>query len=124
MSEKPLLDKLGVKPGHRVSVLYIDDASFLSSIRRRADVSKKRREGSDIILLGAERATDLERIAKVKPDLVKDGALWVVRPKGVKAITEADVMQAGSAAGLVDVKVVSFSATHTAEKFVYRLKDR
>ena len=27
-------------------------------------------------------------------------------------------MAAGKAAGLVDVKVVSFSATHTAEKFV------
>ena len=27
-------------------------------------------------------------------------------------------MAAGKAAGLVDVKVVGFSATHTAEKFV------
>ncbi len=28
------------------------------------------------------------------------------------------VMRAGRAAGLVDVKVVGFSATHTAQKFV------
>jgi hypothetical protein len=33
-------------------------------------------------------------------------------------------MVAGKAAGLVDVKVVSFSATHTAEKFVIPIKDR
>ena len=33
-------------------------------------------------------------------------------------------MQAGKAAGLVDVKVVSFSATHTAERFVIPVKDR
>jgi hypothetical protein len=36
----------------------------------------------------------------------------------VKTITEGDVMAAGKAAGLVDVKVVRFSETHTAEKFV------
>lgn len=33
-------------------------------------------------------------------------------------------MAAGKAAGLVDVKVVSFSPTHTAEKFVIPVKDR
>jgi hypothetical protein len=33
-------------------------------------------------------------------------------------------MTAGKAAGLVDVKVVRFSETHTAEKFVIPLKAR
>jgi hypothetical protein len=33
-------------------------------------------------------------------------------------------MRAGKAAGLVDVKVVSFSATHTAEKFVIPVRAR
>jgi hypothetical protein len=33
-------------------------------------------------------------------------------------------MTAGKRAGLVDVKVVSFSATHTAEKFVIPRADR
>ena len=52
----------------------------------------------------------------------KDGALWVVRPKGAKTeVTEGATQQAGLEAGLVDVKVVSFSDTHTAEKFVFRL---
>jgi len=44
--------------------------------------------------------------------------LWVVAPKGVKEITEADVLAGGRKAGLVDVKVVRFSETHTAHKFV------
>jgi hypothetical protein len=39
-------------------------------------------------------------------------------PKGSDAISERDVMTAGKAAGLVDVKVVRFSDTHTAEKYV------
>jgi len=42
----------------------------------------------------------------------------VVNPKGVKTITEAEVLAAGKKAGLVDVKVVKFSETHTAHKFV------
>ncbi len=33
-------------------------------------------------------------------------------------------MDAGKAAGLVDVKVVSFSPTHTAEKFVIPIAKR
>ena len=48
----------------------------------------------------------------------------MIRPKGVKTITEADTMAAGKAAGLVDVKVVKFSETHTAEKFVIRVSER
>jgi hypothetical protein len=51
-----------------------------------------------------------------------DRAGW--KPARVKTITQADVMAAGKAAGLVDVKVVKFSDTHTAEKFVIRVADR
>jgi hypothetical protein len=56
--------------------------------------------------------------------LKPNGALWIVRPKGRPEISERAVMAAGKAAGLVDVKVVSFSATHTAEKFVIPLAKR
>ena len=47
-----------------------------------------------------------------------------VRRKGRKDLTEGDVRAAGKAAGLVDVKVVRFSDTHTAEKFVIPVADR
>ena len=50
--------------------------------------------------------------------LKSDGALWIVYPKGKQEIKEVDVLAAGRAAGLVDVKVVKFSDTHTALKFV------
>ena len=59
------------------------------------------------------------------PGLIKpDGAVWIVRPKGRKDVTEAETMAAGKRAGLVDVKVVSFSETHTAEKFVIPVAKR
>ena len=61
---------------------------------------------------------------ELKRSLKPNGALWVIRPKGRADISEAAVMAAGSAAGLVDVKVVRFSPTHTAEKFVIPLSKR
>jgi hypothetical protein len=47
------------------------------------------------------------------------GGVWVVSPKGKTAqIRDVDVMAAAREAGLVDNKVVGFSATHTALKLV------
>ncbi len=51
-------------------------------------------------------------------------ALWVVYPKGMKHITENDVLAAGRKCGLKDVKVVAFSVTHTALKFVIPVAKR
>jgi hypothetical protein len=60
----------------------------------------------------------------LKRSLKPNAALWVIRPKGMAAISESEVMAAGKKAGLVDVKVVSFSDTHTAEKFVIPRRHR
>ena len=75
-------------------------------------------KNSDAIFFGAHKEAELARLEKLKSSLQPDGALWIVRPKGRREISERAVMQAGKAAGLVDVKVVSLSAIYTAEKFV------
>ena len=49
---------------------------------------------------------------------VVNGVLWTLRPKGSPDLKESEMMEAGKAAGLVDVKVVAFSDVLTAEKFV------
>jgi hypothetical protein len=72
----------------------------------------------DLIFLGAERTDALEKLHELSRSLKPSGALWVVYPKGQKHITEGGVFAAGKRAGLVDVKVASFSPTHTALKFV------
>ena len=55
----------------------------------------------------------------LKKHLAPAGAVWVVSLKGKAArIKDTDVMAAARAAGLVDNKVCSFSATHTALKLV------
>ena len=125
-SHRPLIEKLGIKPGARVATLRISDSVLLGEIAARAvecSVGKCRSE-CDAILLGVEGIADLGAIAKCRACLKPSGGLWIVYPKGRKDITQAQVMEAGLAADLVDNKVCSFSATHTALRFVIRVKDR
>jgi hypothetical protein len=73
---------------------------------------------ADLIFLAANRREDLDGIGELKASLAADGGLWIVRPKGAAEISERDVRERARAAGLLDVKVCAFSATHTAEKLV------
>ena len=124
-SHRSLVDKLGVKPGARVSAIAIEDDRFWTELRARTeDWSRTVRTECDLVLLGVENLAGLSRISTTTASLKPNGGLWIVYPKGRKDITEAQVMQAGLAAGLVDNKVVSFSATHTGLRFVIRLADR
>jgi hypothetical protein len=124
---KPLLDRLGVKPGMRVAVLGIDDAEFMKQLRGRAAdiVLGKPRKVCDIVFLGANNARDLERLKVAKHWIEPNGAVWVIRPKGpLSPLKDTDLIQAGLDAGLVDNKIASFSDSHGAMRFVFRLKDR
>ena len=124
---KPLLDKLGVKAGTRVAVVGIDDGSFMRLLRERtADIVQgKPRQAVDIVFLAANTHRDLQRLKTLKSWIEPNGAIWVVRPKGGRgSVREMDVMGAGLAAGLVDNKIASFSDTHGAMRFVFRLRDR
>ena len=125
-STRPLLEKLGVKPGHRVALIGAFDADFVEQLRARgASVSRRIVRDADQIYLAAQANKDLTKIRPLRESLRKDGSFWVVRPKGPKTpVTEDATRQAGLDAGLVDVKVVAFSPTHSAAKFVYRLVDR
>ena len=120
------LDKLGVKEGMTVLVISLTERPFLDEIEARgATVVKKAPDGgADLVFYGAERRDALDRLDSLRGSIVPHGAIWVIRPKGQPAITESDVMAAGKRAGLVDVKVVSFSETHTAEKFVIPVAKR
>lgn len=126
-STRPLLDKLGVKPGAKVAIVHLDDARFLSLLRERTtDIVKgKPTSPCDLVFFGAEEPADLKRIKDLKTWIEPDGAIWVVRPKGGRsALRETDVIDAGLAAGLVDNKIASFSTTHGAMRLVFRLRDR
>lgn len=124
--DRPLLDKLGVKPGHRVSVLRLRDPGFVESVAARgADVSARMRRDSDLVFVAAEGPADLARLAVLRRHIKDSGAIWVVRRKGKEAVLrETDVINAALAAGLVDNKIASFSDTQGAMRLVIRLVDR
>jgi hypothetical protein len=118
-SHRLLIDKLGVKPGQKIAVLGVESAEFLKDLGARVpEYSRGRRvAGADLILFSAEAIADLASLGSLAHTIQKNGAIWVVYPKGQKHIREIDVITAGKSAGLTDNKVCSFSATHTALRF-------
>ena len=122
-----LVDKLGVKPESRVSLLGLKDVGFEQQLAERTgDVARGRlRKDSDLIFYAADSLAALEKLERLKRTLKPNGAIWVVSLKGRLArIKDVDVIRAAVAAGLVDNKVVSFSDTHTALRLVIPLTRR
>ena len=122
-----------------VAVVDIDDASFMKLLRERTPniVKGRPRSKCDIVFMAARDMRDLERLKEIKGWIEPNGAIWVIRPKGAGAARprdqrvgarvpprEMDLIEAGLAAGLVDNKIASFSPTHSAMRFVFRLRDR
>jgi hypothetical protein len=116
---KTLLEKLGIKEGIKVSVHGIRDKEFFKQLKeKKVDLSKNLSKGSDIIFLQADSKKELESVNSAAKNLAPNGAIWIIYPKGKQELKQDDIFRAGKSAGLVDVKVVSFSPTHTALKFV------
>lgn len=123
---KSRIEKLGVKSGVKVSLIGKFDAEFLHEILAltKSVTKGKAARGSDHIFFAANAKNDFSNLSKITKALASAAALWIVYPKGQKHITENDVLSAGRKSGLKDVKVVGFSATHTALKFVIPLSHR
>jgi len=123
---KSRIEKLGVKANASVALLGEFDREFLAELREVTKNAVKGKLGSqpDWIFLEARQKSELGQMAKLAKQMRRDGAIWVVYPKGKKDLTESDVLAAGRRAGLRDVKVVGFSLTHTALKFVVPLANR
>jgi hypothetical protein len=126
VSRRSRVEKLGVKQGLDVLLLGIeDDKAFVKELRGAgASIRTSGAQQADMIFAVFRRREDLRRVAALVPRLKAAGVLWTLRPKGSQDLTEAEMMRAGQDAGLVDVKVVSFSDVLTAEKFVVPLANR
>lgn len=118
LNPKTRVDKLGVKAGQKVALVGVKDDAFAAEVEKAgATISKARRMlDSAFVQIDAPRA--LGKIASAAKSIAPDGAVWTLTPRGVEGLKDTDVMKAAKAAGLVDVKVVRFSETHSANKFV------
>jgi hypothetical protein len=122
-SHRSLLDKLGVKDGLRVAVLDIDDDDFAGELASRR-VQLATGAPADIVVWGIDDAAALGRLPELVDWIRPAGALWAVWVKGRKELNENHVRDAALGAGLVDVKVARFSATHSALKLVVPKAER
>ena len=125
-SHRSLLDKLGVESGQKILILGVNEGAFIHEIQPFGPQFAERKPAADLdlIFFGAERKKDLSRLPQLRRSILKNGAIWVVYPKGRQDIREIDVITRGKSAGLTDNKVCSFSPTHTALRFVIPVADR
>jgi len=113
---KSVATKLGLTAGQRVVVrgeLPDDVAQLLDDA---GAVRVKQPGDGDWVVV----AVDSVKALSALPTPKGAGPLWLVRPKGkASPVTETQSRDAARALGLVDVKVVAVSATHSAEKYVW-----
>ena len=119
-SKRSRLDKLGVKPGMRVALVGLDDTAFRRELRKRTnDIAEGTpRKDTEMILFAVDGPAPLKRLATLQRAIKRDGAIWVVWPKGQAHIKEDMIRNAAIAQGLVDIKVIAFSETLSGLKLV------
>jgi hypothetical protein len=116
---KSLLEKLGPKAGDSVAIIGTFDGKLLQELKKAGTQADRKASGAtQWIFVAVETKVDLARVRVAAKAMRGAAALWVIYPKGQKSLTEHDVRDTGLKAGLTDVKVAGFSATHTALKFV------
>jgi len=118
---KGRLDKIGVKPGMRTAILGVADETLAAELAGRGAAPVNDLSDLDLLFYAADSAGELARIGELVPALADKGALWVCSRKGKAAtVKDVEVMAAAKSFGLVDNKVVGFSETLTALRFVRR----
>jgi hypothetical protein len=123
---RPLIDKIGVKEGHRVHVDGVDDPRLWKELRARTSEPSTGRvgRGLDVIIVGVQAAADLGKLERMKRAIKDDGMIWAVWTKGKKELNEDHVREAALAIGLVDVKVVAVSDALSGLKLVIPVAKR
>ena len=129
-SGKPLVAKLGIKPGSTIAIVgaprgYDRLLGRLPEVRRRSTVTGR----LDFVQFFTTEKHELERrFATLARSLTPAGVLWISWPKKTSGVatdlTEDVIRTVGLAHGLVDVKVAAVDDVWSGLKFVRRLKDR
>lgn len=117
LNPKSRLDKLGVKPGHRYAARGEFDEAFSEELRIRAG-DPAFGGPLDVVFVRLDGPGDLDMLLQARQEIVPNGMIWAIWPKGRKEFREDDIRNFALANGLVDVKVASFSATLSALKLV------
>jgi hypothetical protein len=124
LNPKGRMDKIGAKAGMRTAVMGVVDPTLSAELAGHGAVPVTELKDLDLLFYAADGAAELARVERLVPLLAERGALWIVSRKGkASTVKDVEVMAAATAQGLVGNKVVAFSPTHTALRFVRRLAE-
>lgn len=117
---RTLADKLGVKPGMRVALLGVSDAAARAQLVARGAtlVDGDVPPGTPMVILRVSAPAELAPLERLAQRIARDGAIWVVHPRGQRDVADTVIFAEGRKAGLVATKVARFSDTDSAEKLV------
>jgi hypothetical protein len=130
-SGTPLIQKIGIKPGHRI-IVRNHPASFIKDLCKLPEgtqTAERVSGNANVVVYFTDRLAELQKdFARLSAALVADGMLWISWPKKASGrptdLTEDIVRRVGLECGLVDVKVCAIDETWSGLKFVIRVKDR
>ncbi|MFT5557138.1 MAG: hypothetical protein ACI9P3_006597 [Bradyrhizobium sp.] len=130
-SGKPIVQKLGLKPGFCIFVdgLSVPYRDIVGELPADLRIAKTARARLDAVHLFAAEARGLSaRLRRYREAIAPDGMIWVSWPKkssGVATdLTDVVVRETGLASGLIDVKVCAVDAVWSGLKFVIPVKER
>ena len=124
-SGKPLVIKLGIKPGHRIALVAAPRGFRLEGLPEAMRMVGASAKDLDVVMLFVKSRAELARgFKRETARLGQGGMLWVAWPKkssGVKTdVTEDVIREVVLPAGWVDVKVCAVDETWSGLKILRR----
>jgi hypothetical protein len=130
-STKPVIQKLGVKPGFRI---FVDGApaeyrDIVGALPDGATIVARPKAPLDMVHLFATQAKGLAaKLSRYRDAIAPDGMIWVSWPKKSSGVAtdlgDVVVRDIALPLGLVDVKVCAIDDTWSGLKFVIPLAKR
>jgi hypothetical protein len=119
-SPRTLADKLGVKRGMQVAVIDVEDRDVLDDLEAKGAQLVIGSVPQDVmmVLVRIVRPSQLSTLGAMTSRIARNGAIWVVHPRGDASVADTVIFAAARDAGLTYTKVVRFSERDTAEKLV------
>ncbi|OKO73883.1 hypothetical protein AC629_36135 [Bradyrhizobium sp. NAS80.1] len=130
-SGKPLVQKLGIKPGFCIFVdgLSAPYGDIVGELPDGVRIVKQTKAPLDLVHLFATEATSLAtKLRDYRKAIAPDGMIWASWPKKASGVatdvTEALVRETALANGLVDIKICAVNDVWSGLKLVIPVKDR
>jgi hypothetical protein len=130
-SGKPLVQKLGIKPGFCIFVdgLAASYRDIVGELPDSVTIAKTAKAPLDMVHVFVSEAKGLAvKLRNHRKAIAPDGMIWASWPKKasgvVTDVTEALVRETALANGLVDIKICAINEVWSGLKLVIPIKDR